>query len=114
MLATGPILARALAAADALADEGISATVASFPAISPLDEAAIAELAAGHRALLTIEEHSIHGGFGSRVADLLMERGAAVRMAKWGTTDALRGQVGSQAWLLDQLPPIAARAKALL
>ena len=74
----------------------------------------IAALAASHRALVTIEEHSAQGGFGSRVADLLMEAGTPVRFAKWGTTPALRGQVGSQTWLLDQLTPIAARAKELL
>ena len=114
LLATGPILGRALAAADELASEGISASVVSFPAINPLDAECIAALAASHRALVTIEEHSADGGFGSRVADLLMETGTPVRFAKWGTTPALRGQVGSQAWLLDQLPSIAARAKALL
>ena len=114
LLATGPILGRALAAADELAEAGISASVVSFPAINPLDEDCIASLAASHRALLTIEEHSAQGGFGSRIADLLMEAGTAARFAKWGTTPALRGQVGSQAWLLDQLTPIADRAKALL
>jgi transketolase len=114
LLATGPILGRALAAAEELAEAGISASVVSFPAINPLDEDCIASLAASHRALLTIEEHSAQGGFGSRVADLLMEAGTQVRFAKWGTTPALRGQVGSQAWLLDQLTPIAERAKALL
>jgi transketolase len=114
LLATGPILGRALAAADELASEGISASVVSFPAITPLDAECIAALAASHRALVTIEEHSADSGFGSRVADLLMEAGSPVRFAKWGTTPALRGKVGSQAWLLDQLPSITARAKALL
>ncbi len=114
LLATGPILGRALAAAEELAGQGISASVVSFPAITPLDAECIFRLAASHRALLTIEEHSASGGFGSRVADLLMEAGTAVRFAKWGTTPALRGQVGSQAWLLDQLPSVASRAAALL
>jgi len=114
LLATGPILGRALAAADELASEGISASVVSFPAVTPLDTECITALAASHRALVTIEEHSADGGFGSRVADLLMEAGSPVRFAKWGTTPALRGKVGSQAWLLDQLPSIAAHAKALL
>ena len=114
LLATGPILGRAIAAADELATRGISASVVSFPAISPLDEDCIASLAASHRALLTIEEHSASGGFGSRVADLLMESGQPVRFGKYGTTDALRGKVGSQKYLLDLLPAIATRAAALL
>ncbi len=114
LLATGPILARANAAADILGERGISASVISFPSISPLDEQCIASLAASHRALLTIEEHSASGGFGSRVADLLMESGTHTRFGKYGTIDALRGKVGSQNYLLDLLPQIADRAAALL
>lgn len=114
LLATGPILGRALAAADELASRGISASVISFPAVSPLDEDCIASLAASHRAMLTIEEHSASGGFGSRVADLLMASGTPVRFGKYGTTDELRGKVGSQSYLLDLLPSVAMRAAALL
>lgn len=114
LLATGPILGRTLKAADELAGQGISASVFSLPAIAPLDEAAIAQIAAGHRAMLTIEEHSASGGFGSRVADLLMASGTPIRFGKFGATDELRGLVGSQDWLLDKLTPIAARAAALL
>jgi transketolase len=114
LLATGPILGRALAAADELASRGISASVFSFSTISPLDTGAVHTLAASHRAVLTIEEHSTQGGFGSRVADALMEAGIATRFGKYGVTDALRGQVGSQSWLLDQMPAIADRAAALL
>jgi len=114
LLATGPILARANAAADILGERGISASVISFPSITPLDEEAISQLAASHRALLTIEEHSDQGGFGSRVADLLMASGTHIRFGKYGTTDALRGKVGSQNWMLDLLPHIADRAEALL
>jgi transketolase len=114
LIATGPILGRANAAADLLAERGISASVVSFPAISPLDEESVISLAASHRALLTIEEHSANGGFGSRIADLLMISGTPVRFGKYGTTDALRGKVGSQSYLLDLLPAIADRAAALL
>ena len=114
LLATGPILGRALAAADALAARGISASVASFPTIRPLDEAALREAARAHRAILTIEEHSISGGFGSRVADALLSAGLAPRFGKYGVTDELRGQIGSQAWLLDRLGRIEDHAAALL
>jgi transketolase len=114
LLVTGPILGRANAAADILAERGISASVVSFPAISPLDEESVISLATSHQALLTIEEHSASGGFGSRIADLLMASGTPVRFGKYGTTDALRGKVGSQSYLLDLMPAIADRAAALL
>jgi transketolase len=114
LLATGPILGAALRAAEALAKRGISASVVSFHGIRPIDEVAIHEAAHGHRAILTIEEHSVEGGFGSRVADTLMSAGLSPRFGKFGVTDALRGQIGSQSWLLERLGPIEDRAEALL
>lgn len=114
LLATGPVLGRALAAADTLASRGISASVASFPGIRPLDADAVVEAARRHRAVLTIEEHNIDGGFGSRVADVLIANGIAPRFGKWGVTEALRGQVGAQGWMLDRLGDIADQAEVLL
>lgn len=114
LVATGPITARALAAADVLAERGVSASVISFPTFRPLDEAALLDAARGHKALLAIEEHSISGGFGSRVADILLDAGLAPRFGRYGITDAVRGKVGSQSWLLDLLGPLADRAMALL
>lgn len=114
LLGTGPIIGRALSAADALAARGISASVLSFPGFHPLDVSAIIDAARRHRAILTIEEHGVAGGFGSRVADVLITTGLAPRFAKYGITDALRGQIGSQNWLLDRLGSIEDHAAALL
>lgn len=114
LLATGPIVGRALAAADALSAHGISASVTSFHSILPLDTASIERAARHHKAVMCIEEHSVTGGFGSRVADALLEAGLSPRFAKFGVTPDLYGRVGSQDWLLGQLGPIADRARALL
>jgi transketolase len=114
LLATGPILGAALQAADTLAERGISASVLSFHGITPFDEIAVADAAHTHSAILTIEEHSTQGGFGTRVADYLMSAGLSPRFAKYGITDALRGKAGSQAWLLGQLGAIADHAEAIL
>jgi transketolase len=114
LLATGPVLGRALDAAEALSSRGVSASVLSFPGIVPLDTAAVIAAARGHRAVLTLEEHSVMAGFGSRVAEAMLTAGLAPRFGKWGVTDALRGRVGSQAWLLDQLGPVEDHAMALL
>ena len=114
LLATGPILGRALAAAEVLAGRGVSASVVSFPGFRPLDEAAVLAAARAHRAILTIEEHSVGGGFGSRVAEVVLAAGLAPRFGKYGVTEALRGRIGSQAWLLDQLGPIEDHAERLL
>jgi transketolase len=114
LLATGPILARALRAATALTERGISASVVSFHTVFPLDAASVHEAASRHHAILTIEEHSVEGGFGSRVAEALLMAGLAPRFAKFGVTDALRGRIGSQSWLLDTLGSIEDHAQALL
>jgi transketolase len=114
LLATGPIIGRALKAAEELAAQGISASVVSFPTYFPLDLPKLLDVAGNHKAVLTIEEHSCMGGFGTQVADALMQAGIVVRFGKYGVSDALRGQVGSQEWLLDQMEPVAQRAVALL
>lgn len=114
LFAMGPIVGRALAAADTLEKRGISASVLSFPSLRPLDEAAVIAAARDHRAILTVEEHSLNGGLGSRVADVLMAAGLSPRFAKFGITEDTRVQIGSQGWLLDRLGSIADRAAALL
>jgi transketolase len=114
LLATGPILGRALHAADALAGRGISASVVSFHTFFPLDTLSVREAGSRHRAVLTIEEHSVEGGFGSRVAEALLMAGLAPRFGKHGVTDALRGRIGSQSWLLDQLGSVEDHARELL
>jgi transketolase len=114
LLATGPILQRTLEAAEKLAARGIAASVISFPTVFPLDGQAVADAARSHRAILTVEEHSIDGGFGSRVAEALAMSSASVKFGKFGITDNLRGQIGSQSWLIDRLGSIADHAAALL
>jgi transketolase len=114
LLATGPILARALRAADTLAGRGISTSLASFHTFSPFDTASVHDAGANHRAVLTIEEHSVEGGFGTRVAECLLMAGMAPRFGKFGVTEALRGHIGSQSWLLDALGRIEDHAQGLL
>ncbi len=74
ILSLGPRLYDALAAADALQRDGISATVADARFAKPLDTGLIERLATGHAALITLEEGSI-GGFGAAVLHHLAARG---------------------------------------
>lgn len=73
ILATGGPLANALAAAKALAAEGVSAEVINVATVKPLDEEGIVGTAAKTGRVVTVEDHSIHGGLGSAVAELLGE-----------------------------------------
>ena len=72
IIANGIMVHRALEAAEALAKAGISAAVLNMSTITPLDEEAIIEAAAGP--IVTVEEHSIKGGLGSAVAEVVSTR----------------------------------------
>jgi len=71
VIACGLMVARALQAADALAQEGIECRVVNMPTLKPLDEDAIVEAAEETGAILTVEEHLQHGGLGSRVSQVV-------------------------------------------
>jgi transketolase len=58
-----------------LEKQGISGGVISMHTLKPLDEAAILEAARNSRAIITVEEHSVHGGLGSACASLLIQGG---------------------------------------
>jgi transketolase len=72
LIATGIMVERALDAADLLARDGISARVLNMATIRPLDHEAIKLACLETGALITIEEHSIYGGLGSAVAELVV------------------------------------------
>ena len=69
----GPIVARAVAAADILAGEGWSIGVINARFARPLDRQLILDQARGKRMLVTFEESVVTGGFGSGVLELVEE-----------------------------------------
>lgn len=69
----GILLSRCLEAAEQLARDGISATVVNMPTLKPLDEELLLQVA-GTGAVVTVEEHSIVGGLGGAVAEVLSTR----------------------------------------
>jgi|SRR5579871_248620 len=71
IVACGPALARALDAADLLAAEQLSACVVNMSTIKPIDSALLKTCAEVTGALVTAEDHSIHGGLGGAVAEAL-------------------------------------------
>ncbi|MFW8633797.1 1-deoxy-D-xylulose-5-phosphate synthase [Cribrihabitans pelagius] len=74
LLSFGTRLGEVKKAAESLAAKGITPTIADARFAKPLDRDLILKLAAGHEALITIEEGAV-GGFGSHVAQLLAEEG---------------------------------------
>jgi transketolase len=86
LVSTGAQTLRVLEAADRLAAENIAATVLHLPTIKPLDEGAIIAAAQMTRCVLACEEHSIFGGLGGAVAEVLCQR-YPVRMERLGLRD---------------------------
>jgi len=74
IVATGAMVAKALEAAEVLASKGLSAEVIEIHTIKPIDADMIAESAGKTGAVVTAEEHSIIGGLGSAVAEILSTR----------------------------------------
>lgn len=75
MLATGEAVIHCLLAAEKLREEGVSARVVSLPCVKPLAESAVLSAAKECRAVITAEEHSIHGGLSDAVAALILRSG---------------------------------------
>ena len=77
LIANGVMVMAALEAAKMLAAEGIQARVINMASVKPLDEAAVVSAAKETGAIVTCEEHSIIGGLGSAVAEVLAEQAPA-------------------------------------
>lgn len=73
LIATGLCVSAALDAAELLSEEGISAKVVNIHTIKPLDEELILSCASETGRVVTIEEHSVIGGLGSAVCEVLSE-----------------------------------------
>jgi transketolase len=74
IFAVGPILKRAILAAEVLAKEGIRTTLVEVHTLKPLDADTIADVLRRTRGAVTLEDHNINGGLGSAVAEVIAER----------------------------------------
>jgi transketolase len=86
-IANGETVVHALLAAAALAERGVSARVLSLHTVKPLDTAAIVAAGRECRAIVTVEEHLVHGGVGEAVASTLLHAGVSVPFRIVGIPD---------------------------
>jgi transketolase len=98
LLCAGNMMADTLKAADRLAASGISAEVVSFHTVKPLDEDYLQQASSRFKLLVTVEEHSRIGGFGSAVAEWRMAQPRNIAQLGFGTDDVFMHEVGSQAY----------------
>jgi transketolase len=87
LLASGMMLAPALAAARALGEHGVSVSVINVPTIKPLDTATVQGAAAEAKMVVTAENHSVIGGLGSAVAETIAEAGLGRPLRRIGLRD---------------------------
>jgi transketolase len=116
IVANGTMVSRALQAASVLASKGIQARVLNVATLKPLDEETILRAAAETGAIVTVEEHSIYGGLGGAVAELVVTH-QPVPMRILGIPGVF-APTGSAEWLLDHFGlnahGISAAAESLL
>ena len=101
ILSAGGILTQTVPAAELLAERGVEAEVVSFPCLKPLDTEKIRELAARFPLLVTVEEHTVVGGFGSAVCETLAAEGFPCRVRRIGLEDCFSSVVGNQQYLRE-------------
>lgn len=116
LVGTGVMASQCVAAADLLAQEGVEARVLHMPTVKPVDVEAIVRAARETKGLVTAENHTIYGGLGSAVAEVLVEH-APAPMLRVGLEDCY-GACGTNEELLRQyhLSPqdIADAARSIL
>lgn len=74
-IATGETVAQAYAASQLLSRDGLNPCLLSFHSIRPFDEESLYDAVKKSKVVITVEEHSVNGGLGSRVASFLMQAG---------------------------------------
>ena len=101
LVCTGTVLHKAIEAAELLEKEGIHATVIDMHTVQPIDKDLLVAAAKKTGAVVTVEEHSIRGGLGSAVAEVLaaecptpMEFVGATDFAESGDYDELLEKYG--------------------
>ena len=99
IIATGIMVAKALEAAKRLKSEGINATVVNISTIKPIDKELIVKVAKETGKVVTAEEHSVIGGLGSAVSEVLSQE-FPVKMKFIGINDMF-GQSGTPNELLE-------------
>lgn len=104
ILATGSIVNNALQAADILAKRGIHARVVSMYCLKPIDKNIILESCSKTAVIITVEEHTIIGGLGSAVSEVIAESdiAAVARLKRIGVRDVFSDIVGSHSYLMQR------------
>ena len=101
ILVSGSLLPQAVELTEKLTGEGLRVALFSVPTIKPLNSKALIKEISGIPSVITIEEHSVIGGLGSAVAEIIAEAGVKTKLLRLGIQDQFTSITGSQEYLLD-------------
>ena len=110
IIAAGQLVSEALDCAEELEKEGYSVEVIDMFIIKPLDEKLLIKEAKGKSKIVTIENHSIYGGLGSAVSEVIAENGISVPVKRIGVKEKF-GQVGTAEFLQEEFGLTAKQIK---
>lgn len=96
LIATSNMLDQAAQWVDGWAAQGIAVELVSMHTIKPFDREAVISLIEREMAIITLEEHSVIGGLGSAVAEIIAESGYGVPFMRLGIPDQYSHYVGGQ------------------
>ena len=100
IIANGLLVSESIKAYDILKQEGIEVSVYNFPTIKPLDTKLLLEISNNYDTIITCEEHSVIGGFGSAISEYLSEANP-IKIVKVGQLDCF-GESGKPDQLLKK------------
>ncbi|HEY8590341.1 MAG TPA: transketolase C-terminal domain-containing protein [Naasia sp.] len=101
LVSTGVQTSRVLEAAEALARQGVDAAVIHVPTLKPLDAESLLDSLGEHSTVITVEEHSVLGGLGGAVSEVVAERRPGMTVHRIGLLDEW-SESGPNAFLLDK------------
>lgn len=101
LIATGSMVAIALRSADLMTSQGLSVGVVNMHTLKPIDEIALGALVGQTSALVTIEEHSVIGGLGGAVSEVVAAIAGGAPLLRLGVRDMFP-KVGSYEYVLAQ------------
>lgn len=99
LVGVGGIVSEMAAAAEILAANGVRSTVLVVSSFNPSPVADLADHLRRHRVAIAVEEHSVVGGLGSLVAEVIAEHAIACRLVRCGVRTAPDGRGGGTGWL---------------
>ena len=103
VIGVGPTVPEAIRAGELLAEQGIGARVLNMHTVKPIDSEAILSAACETRLIVTLEEHTVVGGLGGAVAEVLAEAGAATPLKRLGLQDLFAVMSGTRQHFREQL-----------